>query len=133
VLGTISGFESSILFVPLASVFFDFKAVLAITAVFHVFSNLSKIFLFQQGIDMKIVYRLGIPAVIFVIIGAYCTTFLPSRQIELIMNIIILILAIFLIFNFKKTIPQSNRNLFIGGTASGFIAGIAGTGGAFAV
>jgi uncharacterized membrane protein YfcA len=130
VLGTISGFGSSILFVPLASVFFDFKAVLAITAVFHVFSNLSKIFLFQKGIDMNIVYRLGIPAVIFVIIGAYFTTFLPSQEIELIMNIIILVLAIYLMFNSSKTIGQTQQNLFIGGAASGFIAGIAGTGGA---
>jgi uncharacterized protein len=130
VLGTISGFGSSILFVPLASVFFDFKSVLAITAVFHVFSNLSKIFLFRKGIDMNIVYRLGIPAVIFVIIGAYCTTFLPSQQIELIMNVIILMLAIFLILNFNKTIQQSDKNLLIGGASSGFIAGIAGTGGA---
>lgn len=130
VLGTISGFGSSILFVPVASVFFDFKEVLAITAVFHVFSNLSKLFLFQKGIDMKIVYRLGIPAIIFVIVGAYFTTFLPSGQIELLMNIIILMLAIYLIFNFNKVLGQTNRNLFIGGAASGFIAGIAGTGGA---
>ena len=48
IVGTISGFGSSILFVPLASYFIDFKLVLGITAVFHVFSNLSKIFLFQK-------------------------------------------------------------------------------------
>ena len=43
IVGTISGFGSSILFVPLASLVLDFKVVLGITAVFHVFSNLSKI------------------------------------------------------------------------------------------
>ena len=41
ILGTLSGFGSSILFVPLASYFFDVKEVLGITAMFHVFSNLS--------------------------------------------------------------------------------------------
>jgi uncharacterized membrane protein YfcA len=50
----VSGFGSSILFVPLASMFLDFKLVLGITAVFHVFSNLSKIYLFQSGIDKKL-------------------------------------------------------------------------------
>ena len=47
IVGTISGFGSSILFVPLASLLLDFKIVLGITAVFHVFSNISKIFLFK--------------------------------------------------------------------------------------
>jgi hypothetical protein len=39
------------LFVPLASIFIHFKLVLGITAVFHIFSNLSKIFLSQKGIN----------------------------------------------------------------------------------
>jgi uncharacterized membrane protein YfcA len=51
IIGTISGFGSSILFVPLASIFIHFKLVLGITAVFHIFSNLSKIFLSQKGIN----------------------------------------------------------------------------------
>lgn len=130
VLGTISGFGSSILFVPMASMFFEFKAVLGITAVFHVFSNLSKIALFRKGIDKKIALRLGIPAVVFVSLGAFLTTFIETDVIELVMNIILVLLAVYLTVNFNKTIQQSNRNLFIGGMASGFIAGIAGTGGA---
>jgi uncharacterized membrane protein YfcA len=54
IIGTISGFGSSILFVPIASLFLDFKVVLGITAVFHVFSNLAKIYFFHEGIDKKI-------------------------------------------------------------------------------
>jgi uncharacterized membrane protein YfcA len=130
ILGTISGFGSSILFVPIASMFFDFKTVLGITAVFHIFSNLSKIALFRKGINKDIVIKLGIPAVIFVIIGAFITTFLQTRQIELAMNIILVFLALFLIVKFDKPLKQTNTNLYIGGITSGFIAGIAGTGGA---
>ena len=99
VIGTISGFGSSILFVPLASMFFDFKAVLAITAVFHVFSNLSKIYLFKTGIQKDIVLKLGIPAVVFVIIGALLTNIIPQKEIELVMNIVLVLLSVFLIFN----------------------------------
>lgn len=114
----------------MASLFFDFKTVLGITAVFHVFSNLSKIFLFRKGIDKKIVLKLGLPAVIFVVIGAYLTTFLPTRTIELAMNLMLILLALYLIFNFNRPIKKTDTNLYIGGTVSGFIAGIAGTGGA---
>jgi uncharacterized membrane protein YfcA len=130
IVGTVSGFGSSILFVPMASVFFDFKTVLGITAVFHVFSNLSKIFLFRKGIDKKIVLKLGIPAVIFVTIGALLTAVVPVEQLELGMNIILVILAIYLIINFNKKLEMSDRNLYIGGLLSGFLAGLVGTGGA---
>jgi uncharacterized membrane protein YfcA len=130
ILGTISGFGSSILFVPIASLFFDFKSVLGITAVFHIFSNISKIFLFRTGINRDIVIKLGVSAVIFVIIGAYITTLLPTKQIELIMNFILVFVAIYLIINFNKPIQQTDKNLYLGGVISGFIAGISGTGGA---
>jgi hypothetical protein len=130
VIGTVSGFGSSILFVPLASMFFEFKYVLGITAVFHVFSNLSKIYFFHKGIDKKILLQLGIPAVLFVALGAFLTTFINQKKLELGMNIVLLALSIYLVFNINKKLKMSNKNLVIGGVASGFLAGLVGTGGA---
>lgn len=130
IIGTVSGFGSSILFVPIASLFFDFKSVLGITAVFHVFSNLSKIFFFKDGVDKRIALKLGIPAVVFVIIGAWLTAFLPTAQLELMMSVILIALAIYLMYNFNKTVKQTDTNLYAGGVASGFLAGLVGTGGA---
>lgn len=130
IIGTVSGFGSSILFVPVASMFFDFKTVLGITAVFHVFSNLSKIAIFRKGVNKNIALKLGIPAVIFVIIGAWFTTFLPTQKMELLMNILLVALSIYLLINFNKTVQQTNTNLYLGGIVSGFLAGLVGTGGA---
>lgn len=130
VIGTVSGFGSSLLFVPIASIFFDFKSVLAITAIFHIFSNISKIILFRKGIQKNIALKLGIPAIISVILGALLTSYIPSKQMELIMNIILILFAIYLIIKFNKTLQQKDSNLYIGGAFSGFLAGIAGTGGA---
>lgn len=130
VLGTLSGFGSSILFVPIASLFFDFKLVLAITAIFHVFSNLSKIVLFNKGIQKEIAIKLGIPAIVSVTIGALFTTFLPTKEIEIGMNVTLVLLAFYLIFNFNKKIAPTATNLYLGGILSGFLAGITGTGGA---
>lgn len=130
IIGTISGFGSSILFVPVASMFFDFKTVLGITAVFHIFSNLSKIALFRNGINKEIAIKLGIPAVIFVIIGAYLTTFITTEKLDLIMNFALVGLAVYLLSNFNKTLEQTDRNLYAGGAISGLFAGIAGSGGA---
>lgn len=130
IIGTVSGFGSSILFVPLAGYFYDFKSVLGITAVFHVFSNLSKIYLFRQGIDKKIALKLGIPAVVAVIGGALLTTYLPAKEMQVGMNVMLVILSLYLIINFNKKLKQTNTTLYIGGAVSGFLAGLFGTGGA---
>lgn len=130
IIGTVSGFGSSILFVPIASIFLDFKVVLGITAVFHVFSNLAKIYFFHQGIDKRIVIKLGVPAVIFVTIGALLTNYIPQKSIELAMNILVLSLALYLISRHAKTLKETSTNLYLGGTISGFLAGLIGTGGA---
>lgn len=130
IIGTVSGFGSSILFVPLASLILDFKIVLGVTAVFHVFSNTSKILLFRKGIDKNIVFKLGIPAVLFVILGALLTNYIPQKKIELSMNIIILALSIYLMSGAHHRIQKNNQNLYTGGAISGFLAGLIGTGGA---
>lgn len=130
IIGTVTGFGSSILFVPLASLFFDFKTVLGITAVFHVFSNLSKITLFRKGVSKEIVLKLGVFAVVFVSIGAVLTAYLPTDLLALIMNIALILLALFLLLNGDKQLKRTNRNLYLGGILSGLLAGVAGTGGA---
>jgi uncharacterized membrane protein YfcA len=130
ILGTVSGFGSSILFVPIASIFFDFKVVLSITAIFHIFSNLSKLILFRKGFDKNIIIKLGIPAIIAVIAGAQLSAFIPQKEIEIGMSVALVILSVYLLFNFDKSLSQTNFNLIFGGSVSGFLAGIIGTGGA---
>lgn len=130
ILGTISGFGSSILFVPMAALYFDLKTVLGITAVFHVFSNVFKILLFRKGVDKNIVVKLGIPAIVFVLIGSWITTIIALKEIELFLAIALVGLAVFLLINKDKALPKTNGSLYISGTLSGFLAGIAGTGGA---
>jgi len=129
IIGTISGFGSSILFVPIASIFFEFHIVLGITAIFHVFSNLSKIYLFKNKVDKNIIIKLGVPAVVFVIIGALLSKFVPQKELELFMNFFLVIIAILLIKHSSIKIDQTDKNLFLGGSISGFLAGLIGSGG----
>lgn len=129
IIGTVSGFGSSILFVPIASLFFEFKTVLGITAIFHVFSNLSKIFLFRNGVDRNIVLKLGVPAVVFVIIGALLSNIVPQKQLELLMSLLLMLLSVFLLIFINRSVERSDANLIGGGVVSGFLAGLIGTGG----
>lgn len=130
ILGTIGGFGSSTFFVPIANYFLDFQSVLGITAVFHVFSNISKIALFKDGLDKTIILRIGIPAVIFVIIGAFASKYINIHYLQLALGIFLILLSIIFLIKKEIKIKPSIKNGFIGGSLSGFIAGLLGTGGA---
>jgi uncharacterized membrane protein YfcA len=130
ILGTVGGFGSSLFFVPIASYFLDFHSVLGITAIFHVSSNITKIAFFRKGFDKKVVISLGVPAVLFVILGAYISKFLASEILEIALAIFLIITSLtFLIFK-QLEVKPTLANSIGGGVLSGLIAGVLGTGGA---
>lgn len=130
ILGTLGGFGSSVFFIPIAGYFLEFHQVLGVTALFHVSSNLAKIALFKQGIDKKIVINLGIPAVVFVIIGAYLTQFLDAQKLELSFAVFLIVISSLLLYYKDFSLQPTITNTVSGGVLSGFIAGLLGTGGA---
>ncbi len=130
VLGTIGGFGSSLFFVPIASYFVDFHSVLGITALFHVSSNLTKIAMFKHGFDKKIIIWVGIPAVVFVVIGAYLSRSVNSEKLQFFLGIFLILISVFFFIFRKFTIQPSKSNSLIGGIFSGLAAGLLGTGGA---
>jgi uncharacterized membrane protein YfcA len=130
ILGTIGGFGSSTFFVPVANYFLDFQTVIGITAVFHVFSNISKIVLFKNGLDKRILFSIGIPAVVFVIIGALASRFIEVRYLQLVLSLFLIGLSILFLVKKELKFTANKKNSFIGGTLSGFFAGLLGTGGA---
>jgi uncharacterized protein len=130
IIGTVGGFGSSVLFVPMANYFFEFHAVLGILSVLHIFSNLSKIVLFHKGFDKTIFLKLGIPSVLFVILGAYLSQFLDSKAASVLLGFFMVIFSLFLIIRPNFTFKSSFINTTLGGGLSGFLAGWLGTGGA---
>ncbi|TBX67547.1 sulfite exporter TauE/SafE family protein [Flavobacterium silvisoli] len=130
ILGTVGGFGSSLFFIPIAGYFLDFHSVLGVTALFHVLSNTTKIAFFHKGFDKKLIVSLGIPAVVFVIIGAYLSQFIATQWLEMSLAVFLIALSsLFLIFK-NIVIKPTHLNSVGGGIASGFVAGILGTGGA---
>ena len=130
ILGTIGGFGSSVFFVPIANFYFDFQSVLGITAIYHLSSNVTKIAFFRKGFDLKIILSLGIPAIAFVLIGAYFSKYIDPNILTYILGFFLIVLSLaFLIFKNLKIIPKT-KNAILGGSLSGLSAGLLGTGGA---
>lgn len=130
ILGTVGGFGSSLFFIPIAGYFFDFHSVLGITGLFHVSSNITKIFFFRKGYDKKLLLTIGLPAVVFVIIGAYVSKFIDSKILEIGLSAFLIITSLTLLIFKHLALKPNLKNSITGGVLSGFIAGVLGTGGA---
>ena len=130
IIGTIGGFGSSVFFVPIANFYFDFESVLGLTAIFHLSSNLSKIVLFKKGLDKRLLLNMGIPSVLFVLIGGMLTKVFNNTFLEVFLGIFLVIIALLFLIKKELVINPIRRNAIIGGSLSGFSAGLLVTGGA---
>lgn len=129
IFGTIGGFGSSVFFVPLGSFFLDFHTVLGLTAVLHLASNISKLVLFKNGLNKRLLINIGIPSVAFVIMGSYLTKYIGGNALEIILALFLVVFStVFLIK--RNPIKPTTFNSVTGGIFSGFSAGLVGTGGA---
>lgn len=130
ILGTVGGFGSSLFFVPIASYFLDFHSVLGITALFHVSSNITKIAFFRKGFDKKLLLTIGVPAVLFVIIGSFISKYIETKILEIALAAFLILISLFFLVFKNISIKPTLSNSILGGTLSGLIAGLLGTGGA---
>lgn len=129
IIGTVAGFGSSTIALPLSLFIFDFHTALTLVAFLHIFGNAAKLYFFRQGLDTRLLVQFGIPSVIFTLIGALLVTYLPEKTLELLLGVLLIaycIAAWLHSFKLKPTHPTA----IIGGATSGFFAGLLGTGGA---
>ncbi|MBT8233356.1 MAG: sulfite exporter TauE/SafE family protein [Saprospiraceae bacterium] len=130
IVGTIGGFGSSVFFVPIANFYLDFESVLGLTALFHVASNLSKIAQFKKGLNKKLVIQLGVPAVLFVIIGGILAKYFSGIYLEIALGVFLISISLLFLIKQNLVIKQGKVQAITGGVLSGFLAGLLGTGGA---
>ncbi|UBM61022.1 sulfite exporter TauE/SafE family protein [Marinilongibacter aquaticus] len=130
IVGTIGGFGSSVFFVPIGNFFFDFHSVLGLTALFHLSSNLSKIMLFKKGLDKNLLINIGLPSVVFVVLGGFLTKTLNSTVLEILLALFLVGLSLLFLIKSDLIILPNKKNALVGGALSGFSAGLLGTGGA---
>ncbi|WP_222983176.1 sulfite exporter TauE/SafE family protein [Flagellimonas meishanensis] len=130
IVGTVGGFGSSVFFVPLGNFYFDFHSVLGMTAIFHLSSNLSKILLFKKGLDKMLLLYIGVPSVLFVIVGGFLSKLVQTAMLEIVLGIFLVAFALLFLIKREIIVLPNKRNAVIGGTLSGFSAGLLGTGGA---
>lgn len=129
-IGTVSGFGSSVFFVPLVGMIYDFKTSLALTGILHIFSTAAQLFMFRKELDWGLMLKIGIPSVLFVLLGANLSDVIDLKFAELAMGIFLILFALIFLRKKDLKIKPSTFLAISGGVISGFLAGIIGTGGA---
>lgn len=130
VIGTMAGFGSSTIYLPLASYFVDFKTALVLVAIFHLFGNLSRITFFRHGLDKGVLLLFGIPSFVLSLLGATLVGALSQTILKLMLGLFLIVLSVTFLLRPKLGFPVNTKSLVLGGAVSGFIVGLIGTGGA---
>lgn len=130
IVGTMAGFGSSTIYLPLASYFLDFKIALTLVAIFHLFGNISRIAFFKKGLDKKVLLLFGIPSFCLSILGATLVGDLSQTFLKFLLGLFLILISAMFLVRPKLSIPAKTTSFIIGGGISGFIVGLIGTGGA---
>lgn len=130
IIGTIAGFGSSTVFLPLALLFVDFRVALTLVALFHVFGNLGRMAFFKHGLDKNMLLKFGLPSIILTFLGALIVSYLPQNTLKGILGMFLIVYAAYSLWKEDFRIKAHTVTIAVGGGLSGFLAGLIGTGGA---
>lgn len=130
VIGTIAGFGSSTIFLPLALQFFNFRTALVLVAFFHIFGNLGRISFFRYGLDKDLLIKFGLPSIILTFLGALLVSLVSQDLFKGILGAFLVVYALLSLWKDNLQTKPTLFNAILGGSLSGFLAGLIGTGGA---
>ena len=130
VIGTMAGFGSSTVFLPIALLFLDFRIALILVAIFHISGNIGRITFFRHGFDKRLLLIFGLPSVVFTLLGALLVKYTPQLILKLILGSFLIAYSLISLLKPGLSFPPNKKNSLLGGSLSGFFAGLIGTGGA---
>jgi uncharacterized protein len=129
-IGTMAGFGSSTIFLPLALFFVDFKTAIVLVAIFHLFGNTGRMVFFRQGFDKRIIFQFGVPSVLLSLLGAFLIGIIAQPALKLMLGTFLIITSVTFLAKPGLKFPQKTGTFIAGGSVTGFITALVGTGGA---
>ncbi|MEP7322257.1 MAG: sulfite exporter TauE/SafE family protein [Saprospiraceae bacterium] len=136
-----SGFGLGTLLLPVFAIWFPLDQAILLTAIVHFFNNIFKLYLFRKNIDIFILFRFGIPAILGALLGSFAMVLvnnLPIRYpvkigpfnssltvFNLVIGILIIVFGILEFTGFGKK-NWGNKSMTLGGLLSGFFGGLSG-------
>lgn len=129
-IGTITGFGTSTIMIPVLVIFFPPVEAILLVAIIHWFGNVWKIALFRRGFNLRLIALFGLSGLVTSYFGAFASLGSNEQILLRLLGVFLAGYAVFLIFQSKFKIRTGNATALSGGVLSGFFAGMFGIGGA---
>lgn len=129
IVGVVTGFGASTLMVSVLVLFFPLTETLLLVGIIHWFEDLWRILLFRKHARWKLFIALGLPGILFSIIGAQVTLSVPSTLLLRSFGGILVAYVLFITLEPRFKLPRRQPFLFIGGLLTGLLSGMFGMGG----
>lgn len=128
--GTLTGFGTSTIMVPVLLLFLPLSQTLLLVGVIHFFGDIWKILFFRKGIDLKLILTFGSAGVALSYLGASLVFAAHQTLLYRILGGFLLAYVVFLFLKPGFKVKGNTFTALAGGALSGFFAGIFGVGGA---
>lgn len=128
--GTMTGFGTSTIMVPLLLFFYPMPQTLLFVGIIHWFGNVWKLILFRKGFQWKLILSFGIPGIAATFLGASLVFSISGIILSRILGTFLVCYVMYLFLRSSFKIKPSLFASACGGTLSGFLAGVFGIGGA---
>lgn len=128
--GTMTGFGTSTIMVPILLFFLPLPQTLLLVGVIHWFGDIWKIILFRKGFRWKLIFTFGIAGIVATYAGANIVFSVSEHLLSQILGAFLIAYVLFLFVKPTFKMPQTNITAISGGALSGFFAGLFGVGGA---
>jgi uncharacterized protein len=129
-LGTLTGFGTSTIMMPVLIMFFPSAEALCFVTLIHWFNAINRSLIFRTGLSLELILGFGLTGIVAAYLGAKSFTMVDTQVLIKALAVFLFFYALFLVFNPKFEIKYSRSKACGFGAISGFIAGIFGMGGA---
>jgi uncharacterized protein len=127
--GTMTGFGTSTIMVPVLASFLPLPQVLLLVGIIHWFGDIWKIALFRSGVRWRLIGLFGVTGVVATVLGGLLVFQAPEELLRRILGGFLLGYVIFVLVKTRFTIPRTTATALSGGALYGLAAGIFGVGG----
>lgn len=129
-IGTLTGFGTSTVMVPILLFFLPLPQTLLLVGVIHWFGDIWKMIFFKKGFNWKLILTFGIAGIVASYLGANIVFSVSEKLLSQILGGFLIAYVVFIFLKPKFKIPKNTLTAVSGGSLSGFFAGIFGVGGA---
>jgi len=127
--GTLTGFGTSTIMVPIVSLFYGVPEALLFVGIIHWCTDIWTLILFRKGVNWRLILGFGIPGAAASFAGARLTFAVNASTLSRVLGAALIAYVILLLMKPSLKLPRNDITAVTGGAVSGFLSGLTGIGG----